>query len=385
MTELRRVAPRDPAQALLRTNAGVDRAGAFNPARMGFDVLAEAAAARAVIGGWPGYAPTPLHDLPATARALGVAALHCKDEGGRFGLGSFKALGAPYAVHRLLASTDRKPADVTVACITDGNHGRALAWGARQLGCKAVVYIPRGVSRARIDAIADQGARVVEVDLVYDDALGRLREDAAREGWDIVSDLAYPGYEELPRACMAGYAVMVDEILAARPQPPTHVLIQGGCGGFAAAVLAGFWARLGAKRPHLTVIEPASAACLLEAAEAGGPVRVDGELDTLMGGLACGVVSLAAWPILRDGVDAWMILPEATIVPAMRDLARPAGGDPAIVAGETGAAGLAALRLIAGRPDYAARIGLGPDSDVLIFVCEGATDPGRYQELVGQA
>lgn len=383
MTELRRVAPRDPAQALLWANPGVDRTGGWDAARMDFDVLAEARAARDVIAGWPGYAPSPLHDLPATARALGIAALSCKDEGGRFGLGSFKALGAPYAVHRLLARAGRKPADVTVACITDGNHGRALAWGARQLGCRAVVYIPRGVSPARSEAIAAQGARVVPVDLVYDDALEKLRADAAQEGWDIVSDLAYPGYVELPRACMAGYAVMVEEILAARATPPTHVLIQGGCGGFAAAILAAFWARSGAARPHLTVIEPASAACLMEAAEAGAPVRVDGELDTLMGGLACGVVSLAAWPILRDGVDAYMILPEAEIVPAMRDLARPPGQDPAIVAGETGAAGLAALRMIAARPDFAARIGLGPDSDVLIFVCEGATDPDRYRELVG--
>ncbi len=382
MTELRRVAPRDPAQALLWTNPDVDRTGGWDAVRMGFDVLAEARAAREVIGGWPGYAPSPLHDLPATARALGITALSCKDEGGRFGLGSFKALGAPYAVHRLLAQAGRPPADVTVACITDGNHGRALAWGARQLGCKAVVYIPRGVSPARVEAIAAQGARVVPVDLVYDDALEKLRTDAAREGWDIVSDLAYPGYVEMPRACMAGYAVMVDEILAARPTPPTHVLIQGGCGGFAAAILAAFWARSGAARPHLTVIEPARAACLLEAAEAGGPVRVDGELDTLMGGLACGVVSLAAWPILRDGVDAYMILPEAEIVPAMRDLARPPGGDPAVVAGETGAAGLAALRMIAQQPALASRIGLGPESDVLIFVCEGATDPDRYRELV---
>ena len=150
MTDLKRVAPRDPARMLLWTNPGVDRAGAWDAARMGFDVQAEAGAARSVIGGWPGYAPTPLHDLPATARALGIAALSCKDEGARFGLGSFKALGAPYAVYRLLAGSGRKPGEVTVACITDGNHGRALAWGARQLGCKAVVYIPRGVSPARV-------------------------------------------------------------------------------------------------------------------------------------------------------------------------------------------------------------------------------------------
>jgi diaminopropionate ammonia-lyase len=180
---------------------------------------------------------------------------------------------------------------------------------------------------------------------------------------------------------MAGYAVMALEILAARAAPPTHILIQGGCGGFAAAILALFWARFGAARPHVTVIEPARAACLLEAARAGRPVRVSGDLETLMGGLACGVVSRAAWPILRDGVDAYMILPESAIAPAMRDLARPRRGDPAIVAGETGAAGFAALHLISSQPELAEAIRLGPDSDVLIFVCEGATDPERYLAL----
>jgi len=375
------VAPRDTNTATLWRNPRVDRSAAYAPDRFGYDAVAEAAKAQRIISAWSGYAPTPLHRLPAAARALGLRALAIKDEGGRFGLGSFKALGAPYAIHRLLADKGLDPARTTVACITDGNHGRALAWGARLLGCRSVVYIPRGVSPARIDAIAAQGAEVVRVDRAYDDALDTLRADAAREGWEIVSDLAYPGYEAIPRACMAGYAVMAEEIVAARTAPPTHILIQGGCGGFAAAILAAFWARFGAARPHLTVIEPARAACLMEAAQAGEPVRVSGDLETLMGGLACGTVSLAAWPVLRDGVDAYLILPEAAIAPAMRALARPDAGDPAIVAGETGAAGFAALTLLAARPDLAARIGLGPDSDVLTFVCEGATDPERYRDL----
>ncbi len=372
---LRMVVPYDPQTALLWPNWRVDRANRYKGVWTGFDVT-RMQAASAAIRAWDGYAPTPLHTLPATAAALGLRALYCKDEGARFGLGSFKALGAPYAVQCL-----QKQNVKTVACITDGNHGRALAWAARQRGLQAVVYIPRGVSDVRVQAIADQGARIVHVDAPYDDALTVLRHDAMREGWQIVSDLGYPGYEEIPRDCMAGYALMVEEILHDQPTPPTHVFIQGGCGGLAAAVIAALWLRFGEKRPHVTVVEPPRAASLMEAVRAGQPVRIMGDLDTLMGGLACGVISAPSWQILRDGADAFLIVPEDSVAPAMRALANPKKGEPKIVAGETGAAGFAALQLLASRPDLAAEIGLGADSSALVFVTEGATDPDAWKRL----
>ena len=219
--------------------------------------LAAHAEAMAEIVDWPGYAPTPLVSLAGLARAAGVAAIHYKHEAGRFGLGSFKALGGAYAVLRLLkkeilrrcgqhASSrellDGKfkdlVADITVTCATDGNHGRSVAWGAQIFGCPCVIYIHATVSEGRRAAIAGYGAEVVRTAGNYDDAV-RAADVAAKEhGWFVVSDTSYPGYTDVPRDVMQGYSVMVEEALRQWPEalPPTHVFVQGGVGGLAAAV-----------------------------------------------------------------------------------------------------------------------------------------------------
>lgn len=339
-------------------------------------------AAAATIRAWDGYAVTPLHTLPATASQLGLGALWCKDEGSRFGLGSFKALGAPYAATRALARLGRPPGTVTLASCTDGNHGRALAWAASRMGAACVIGIPRGVSDNRIAAIEGFGARILRYDLAYDDAFAALRADAAAQGWEVISDFGVPGDEVAAQDCMAGYALMMQEALdQLGDQVPTHVLVQGGCGGFAGAMLAALHDRFGAARPHFTTIEPARAACLLEAARAGQPVRVTGDLETLMGGLACGVVSSAAWPWIEGGVDAFMVLPERFVGQGLRLHANPPGSDPRVVAGETAAAGMGALLALADDADARATLGLGPASRVLIFACEGATDPEAWRAL----
>lgn len=337
-------------------------------------------AAQEAIRAWDGYAPTPLHALPATAAQLGLAQLWCKDEGARFGLGSFKALGAPYAVQRLLHGRD--PAATTVASCTDGNHGRALAWAARRMGAKCVIGIPRGVSENRIAAIAELGAEILRIDLPYDDAFAALRAAAAQRGWLVVSDFGVTGDEVAGRHCMAGYTLMLREALdQLGTETPTHVFVQGGCGGFAAAMLAALHDHYGAARPFFTVIEPARAACLLEAARAGRFVRVTGDLETLMGGLSCGVISSAAWPWVIEGADAFLVLPERFVGPGLRLHAHPPGNDPRIVAGETAAAGLGALLALS--EDASARdlLGLSERSRVLIFACEGATDPASWHAL----
>jgi diaminopropionate ammonia-lyase len=338
------------------------------------------AAAQAAIRAWDGYAPTPLHALPATAARLGLGALWCKDEGSRFGLGSFKALGAPYAVQRLLEGRD--PVNTTLASCTDGNHGRALAWAARRLGARCVIGIPRGVSENRIAAIAALGAEILRIDLPYDDAFAALRAKAAIEGWVVVSDFGVTGDEDAARHCMAGYTLMMAEALdQLGTELPTHVFVQGGCGGFAAAMLAALHDRYGTARPFFTVIEPARAACLLEAARANTFVRITGDLETLMGGLSCGVISSAAWPWVVGGADAFLVLPERFVAPGLRLHARPPGDDPRIVAGETAAAGLGTLLALA--DDAAARTTLRLDatSRVLIFACEGATDPDSWHAI----
>ena len=363
------------------------------------------AQAQAVISTWPGYAVTRLCALPALAQAAGVASIHYKDEGSRFGLGSFKGLGGAYAVARLLcrelsqrlgravsaADLQSDPAlrqacaDITVTCATDGNHGRSVAWGAQMLGCRCVIYIHATVSEGRKDAIARYGAQVVRTSGNYDESVQQADRDAKANGWFVISDTSYPGYMDVPRDVMQGYQLMVHEAVRALPQWPTHVFVQAGVGGFAAAVCAYFWERSAEQRPVFVVVEPDRADCLLQSARAGVVTAVKGELDTLMAGLACGEVSLLAWQILATGANAFCSIPDAAAVDVMRLLASPQGGDPVIVAGESAVAGLAAALLSAQDSTARSTLGLGPDSRVLLFGSEGDTDPALYQQLVGRS
>jgi diaminopropionate ammonia-lyase len=385
----------------LHLNAARDRAG--EPT---LD-LAGRAAALAEITSWPGYAATPLVPLPGLAGAAGVGALAFKDESGRFGLGSFKALGGAYAVARHLIRTlaaegiaatsadlaagrfaDRT-GPVTVTCATDGNHGRSVAWGAQRFHCRAVIYIHETVSEGRAAAIARYGAEVRRVPGTYDDAVRRAAEDAAREGWTVVSDTSYPGYTEIPRDVMQGYRVMAEEALAQWqglfPDPPTHVFTPGGVGGVAAAVAAELALFFGqGAMPRLVVVEPDRADCLLRSAEAGAPVAVPGELDTMMAGLACGEVSILAFDELLFRAHGFMAVPDEAVAPCMRLLAEGVGDDRRIVAGESAVAVLAGLILAVNDPAAARALALGADSRVLLFGTEGATDPALYERIVGR-
>jgi len=353
------------------------------------------AAERAILGGpaftvawntiraWPGYAPTPLLSLPGLAAQLGIASLHYKDEGPRFGLGSFKALGGAYAVARVVA--DRGGArGLTVTCATDGNHGRSVAWGAQRAGCRCVIFVHAGVSAARVAAIEHYGAEVRRVPGNYDDSVRHAADAAAAEGWTVVSDTSYPGYTDIPCHVMQGYAVLAEEAIAQSSAIPTHLFLQGGVGGFAAAMIAHYWERTGAARPVAVVVEPDRAACLLASARVGRPQAVHGDLDTVMAGLACGEPSLVAWNILDAGADAFMSIPDALALAAMRTLAEPVAGDPAIVGGESGVAGLAGLQSIADDPAVCAAIALTPASRVLVIGTEADTDPALYARVVGR-
>ena len=337
--------------------------------------------AREEITAWPGYAPTPLHDLPPG----GFARLAYKDEGPRFGLGSFKALGGAYAVQRLAVMelsrrgvrttgaellASRAAADLTVTCATDGNHGRSVAWGAQRIGAACVIYVHETVSQGRRDAIAAYGAEVREVPGNYDDAVREAASAAEANGWHVVSDTSYPGYTETPRDVMQGYRLMADEALDQMGEAPTHVFIQGGVGGVAAAVATQLRARRIPAR--LVVVEPDEAACLLASAEAGALTIVPGDLPTLMAGLACGEPSLLAWQELERSAAAFMAVPDAAAVEAMRAL-KALG----ITAGESAVAGLCGA-ILAARDG---RLGLGADSRVLVFGTEGATDPEVYARL----
>jgi diaminopropionate ammonia-lyase len=356
--------------------------------------------ARADITAWAGYAPTPLHALPEIAQQAGIAALHLKDESGRFGLGSFKALGGAYAVAAVLsAELARRGAalsattmdlfvgryaahtkDITVACATDGNHGRSVAWGAQLFGAGCAIFVHAGVSQARVDAIARYGAAIHVVPGTYDDAVRAAAAEAEQRGWIVVSDTSWPGYTEIPRDIMQGYRLMADEALDQWPgPPPTHVFIQAGVGGVAAAVSVQMRARLD-PAPDIVVVEPERAACLLASAMAGTATAASGDLDTIMAGLACGEPSLIAWQELDRAMAAFMAIPDAAAVDAMRLLA-----GLGIVSGESGAAGLAGLLLVACDRESRLTLRLGPASRVLVFSTEGATDPAAYERLVATA
>ncbi len=348
------------------------------------------------------HAPTPLHTLPALAAELGVGAIHVKDEGFRLGLGSFKALGGSYAVIRLvLEEAGRRlgrPVDfgelhapevravaseMTVACATDGNHGRSVAQGAQLVGARAVIFVHAGVSAERVAAIARFGADMVRVEGTYDDSVAEAARVAAEKGWIVVSDTSWPGYERIPGLVMQGYTAMVREALRQLPEAPTHVFVQAGVGGVAAAVAGHLALVLGDRRPTFVVVEPARAACLHETARRGHPVRIDHDEPTVMAMLECYEPSLVAWRILSRLADAFMTVDDEDAVAVMNRLARPAGGDPAIVAGESGGAGLAGLVRAAASPDTRAALRLTGASRVFVINTEGATDPERYATLVG--
>ena len=290
----------------------------------------------------PGYAPTPLVDARVAAEALGVARVWVKDESSRLGLPAFKILGVIWAVHRALERRGDRP---PLACATDGNHGRAVARVARELGLEASVFVPAGMIAARREAIAAEGARVVVVEGSYDEAV----EDAAAIGALVIQDT---GDGEVPGWIVEGYGTIGAEIKV----EPDVVAVQIGVGSFAAAMVRRF---AGAR---IVGVEPEDAACALASAEAGEPVDVPGPHASVMAGLNCGRVSPGAWPVVSRGVEAFAAVSDERAREAVRLLARDG-----VTAGESGAAGLAGL--LAFRDELA----LSPSDTVLVVNTEGDT------------
>ncbi|UMR29362.1 diaminopropionate ammonia-lyase [Massilia sp. MB5] len=360
----------------------------------------ELALVRARLACLPDFAPTPLHALPGLARTAGVGAIHIKDERRRMKLGSFKALGGMYATLSLLLEAAGKAlacepgwhelchpalraalALQTVCCATDGNHGRAVAAAARLAGAQAHIFVHAGVSRQRLLAIRQYGAKVSIVRGTYDDAVAEARRASAERGWHLVSDTAWPGYERIPARIMQGYAVLLDEALAEMAQPPSHVFVQAGVGGLAGALAARLALRFGREQPRLIVVEAQRAACLYASCLAREPVSVDPGQPTVMAMLECYQPSLLAWRILAATAHAFMTVDEETARAAVLCLERTASGDPRIPSSESGAAGLAGLLHAAAEPAMRSAFGLDRDSRVLLIASEGASEPiGQFRE-----
>lgn len=351
---------------------------------------------------WPNYQHTPLHQLNGLANHLNIGALCYKDESNRFELKSFKSLGGSYAVamqlqHYIAQQTGKKITipelfsglyssvvqGVTVATATDGNHGKSVAWGARMFGCACEIYIHADVSAGREQSMKDLGATVTRMDGNYDDSVKAVAEKANKEGWIIVSDNSYEGYMEIPKDVMLGYSVMMQEIVEQLEEDiPTHVFIQGGCGGLASTVCGYFWDVWGDLRPRMVIVEPEQANCLQLSAVNKTLTVVDGKLETYMAGLACGEVSLLAWEILETGTDDFMTINESLIPKSMKILADGLGNDPKIEAGESAVAGVAGLMAMLNDAIARARLGLTERSRVLVIGTEGATDPELYHALI---
>ncbi len=390
-----------PAPARLLANPQADRTIAYGPAQQRWLNLANARGAQLEIISWQHYAPTPLRELPGCASITRLGRIWYKDEATRFGLGSFKALGGAYALGEQIRARLGSPVSLTAAgcdpwanqigqltavTATDGNHGRSLAWGAQQWGCHCRIYLHQAVSAGRAAAIARYGADIIRVPGNYDTAVRQAASDAARHDWLLISDTSHPGYTEIPSQVMQGYSVMVAEALAQLDGDRlTHVFVQAGVGGLAAAVCAHLWETYGAERPSLIVVEPERAACVWATAIAGKLVELAGDLETVMACLSSGHTSLVAWEILRTGADFFAAIPDAAAVDAMRWLADGTAGDRPIVAGESGAAGLAAVLALSQQPSARAQLGLDERARVLVFGTEGATDPEIYQQWVGRS
>ncbi len=352
------------------------------------------------------YQETPLHVLPRLADALGLGAIYLKDESFRFGLNAFKALGGSYAIGRQLgAKLSISPEDLTlsrltapevrdltkqltVVTATDGNHGRGVAWTARQLGLNCVVYLPKGSAIERVENIRALGAQTEVTDLTYDDAVRLARTNAERFGWLPVQDTAWPGYEEIPTHIMQGYLTMALEVLRQlEGVRPTHLFLQAGVGSMAGAVAAFFKNALGKNAPIVTIVEPNAADCHYQSALQGdGRIRfAQGDLSSIMAGLSCGEPNPISWELLRYSAHFCLAGPEFMAADGMRVLSSPLSGDPRIVAGESGAATLGLLYELATRTELASlreKLRLDAQSRVLLFSTEGATDRKTYRQVV---
>jgi diaminopropionate ammonia-lyase len=350
---------------------------------------------------------TPLLALSAMATHLRVGAVLVKDEGQRSGLRSFKALGGAHAVIKLvlqevgkMLGRELRPDEIsseevracagklTITCATDGNHGRSVAAAGAIVGCRCVIFIHEGVSESRAEAIAAQGASVVRVKGNYDDSVDHASRQAIEHGWFVVSDTSWPGYESIPTWVMQGYLVMIDEALRqshARGQKITHVFLQAGVGGYAAAISAYLINTFAASAPCIVIVEPDRAACLYESGLKQQATRIQPQKATVMAMLECYEPSLIAWRILERTASAFMTISDNVGLKAMGMMANPLLDDPYIQAGESGAAGFAGLQAAAASPRARALLAMDENAVVLVFNTEGATDEALYESLLLQA
>ena len=332
------------------------------------------------ISSWEDYSPTPLLELNKLSKDLNLNKIFYKDESKRFNLKSFKALGGAYAVEKI--SKGNK--DIVVATATAGNHGRSVAWGAKRLGLKCKIFISEFVSEARSQAMAELGADIIKVKGNYEKSLIECIKQSTKNNWQIIQDVAWKNYTAVPKYTMAGYTVMMKEIVEQiQNNKLSHIFLQAGVGGMAGAMVAGI-ARYLDNTPITIIVEPDSAACVLESIKTGKIEKIDIKRESLMGGMSCGEVSLVPWEILKNSVKYCISLPDDDIAKTMKLLGNASFSDEKIIAGENSAPGVISLIASCEDEKIKDKFQLDKNSNVLLIGCEGDTDKEMYQKLVNQ-
>ena len=362
------------ASKWLSANPRAPRSHAFGPDQRAVIDPDRVPDVGALLGG--GHGPTPLLSLPALAKRFRVGEIRVKDESQRFSFGAFKALGGVFAVHEFIKThKDRPAAEIVFTTASSGNHGRSVALGAQSVGARCTIFLPTYTSAEKEAAIRARGAGVIRVDGDYETAVAECRRQAGEKGWTVISDTSWDGYQTVPLDVMRGYTMLVEEIVRQWPAGPTHVFVQAGVGGLAAAVIGYFWAVL-PTRPVFVIVEPESADCWFQSNKVGRPALASGAADTVMGGLACREISPVTWPVLGLGTDWFMTITEDQVMPARKLYAHPLDGDPALASGPSGCAGLAGLTRIATDEAAFEALGLTNKSRVLLINSEGNLGEG---------
>jgi len=329
------------------------------------------------ISNWEDYSPTPLISLNKLSKDLGLKNVFYKDESKRFNLKSFKALGGAYAVEQV--SKTKK--NITVATATAGNHGRSVAWGAKRLGLKCKIFISEYVSENRAEAMRGFGAEVFRVKGNYDNSLKECINQSKKNGWEIIQDVAWDGYEEVPKLTMAGYAVMMKEISdQINNNHITHIFLQAGVGGMAAAMIAGC-ARYLKNIPNIIIVEPENADCVLQAVEKNKIVTIEITKESLMGGMSCGEVSLIPWKIINNNAHYCISVPDDKISDTVKLLANSTFSENKIIGGECATPGIISL-IASCNSILKEKINLNSNSEVMLLGCEGDVDRELYEKLL---
>ena len=331
-----------------------------------------------IISRWDNYSPTPLISLNKLSEKLKLNKIFYKDESKRFHLKSFKALGGSYAVEKVTKGNK----EIVISTATAGNHGRSVAWGSKKLGLKCKIFISEHVSESRAEVMRNFGADVIRVKGNYENSLNECIKQSNQNNWQIVQDVAWQDYKLIPKLTMAGYSVMMKEISEQiNNQQISHVILQAGVGGLAAAMVAGI-ARYLNHVPKIIIVEPESAACVLESIKTGKVEKISIEKESLMGGMSCGEVSLIPWQILKNSVSYCVTVSDDYISKTVKFLANCELSDEKIIGGECSTPGIVSLVGLCNDVEIKKKINLNEDSNVLLFGCEGDADEELYQKLL---